>query len=133
ATGPAISQGKQIVATADQSIQAGDGGTGFAIDIGAYKRTYFNSELYFAGVYLFNPRDTNGVSSFRSRPGETVLSVTDQYLFRGGIGHAIPRVRGLAMSIGGRIEGVPVRDAFGRANGFRRPGYAISVDPGFLY
>src|SRR5439155_9026211 len=78
ATGPAISQGKQIVATADQSIQAGDGGTGFAIDIGAYKRTYFNSELYFAGVYLFNPRDTNGVSSCRSRPGETVLSVTDQ-------------------------------------------------------
>ena len=32
-----------------------------------------------------------------------------------------------------RIEGVPVRDAFGKSDGFRRPGYAISVDPGFLY
>ena len=61
------------------------------------------------------------------------MSVTDQYLFRGGIGHAVPKVRGLAMSVGGRIEGVPVRDAFGKSNGFRRPGYAISVDPGFLY
>ncbi|MCC6392045.1 MAG: hypothetical protein IT167_15705 [Bryobacterales bacterium] len=133
ATGLAVSQGQQIIATADQSIQAGDGGTGFAVDLQAYKRTYFNSELYFAGVYLFNPRNTNGVSTFRRARGEEVMSVTDQYLFRGGIGHAVPKIRGLAMSIGGRIEGVPVRDAFGGADGFRRPGYAISVDPGILY
>jgi len=46
---------------------------------------------------------------------------------------AVPGIRGLAMSIGGRIEGVPVRDAFGASNGFRRPGYAISVEPGLLY
>ncbi|HZT38668.1 MAG TPA: hypothetical protein VFA28_12270 [Bryobacteraceae bacterium] len=133
ATGLAVSGGQQIIATADQSIQAGDGGTGFAIDIQAYHRTWFNSELYFAGVYLFNPRDTNGVSTFRRLPGEQVMSVADQYLYRGGIGHAVPKVRGLAVSIGGRIEGVPVRDAIGGSNGFRRPGYAISIDPGFLY
>ncbi|MCC6343102.1 MAG: hypothetical protein IT166_12940 [Bryobacterales bacterium] len=133
ATGLAVSQGQQIIATADQSIQAGDGGTGFAVDLQAYKRTYFNSELYFAGVYLFNPRDTNGVSTFRRARGEEVMSVADQYLFRGGVGHAVPKIRGLAVSIGGRIEGVPVRDALGGAGGFRRPGYAISVDPGILY
>jgi hypothetical protein len=28
---------------------------------------------------------------------------------------------------------VPVRDAFGSSDGFRRPGYAISVDPGLVY
>ncbi len=39
----------------------------------------------------------------------------------------------MAVTLGGRIEGVPVRDAFGKSDGFRRPGYAISVDPGFLY
>jgi hypothetical protein len=33
----------------------------------------------------------------------------------------------------GRIEGVPVRDIIGKSEGFRRPGYAISVEPGFLY
>ena len=67
ATGLATtSQGVPIIATADQSIQAGDGGTGFAIDVQAYKRVSFASELYFAGVYLFNPRDTNGVSTFRT-------------------------------------------------------------------
>ncbi|HEY6991234.1 MAG TPA: hypothetical protein VH369_22750 [Bryobacteraceae bacterium] len=133
ATGLAVSGGRQIIATADQSIQAGDGGTGFAIDIQGYKRAWFNSELYFAGVYLFNPRNTNGVSTFRAANGEQVMSVADQYLYRGGIGHAVPKIRGLAASFGGRIEGVPVRDAFGGADGFRRPGYAISIDPGLLF
>jgi len=134
ATGLATNaQGQQIIATADQSIQAGDGGTGFAVDLQAYKRIPFQSELYFAGLYLFNPRNTNGVSTFRNARGEQVMSVTDQYLYRAGIGRAVPKIRGLAVSFGGRIEGVPVRDALGGSQGFRRPGYAISLDPGFLY
>jgi hypothetical protein len=82
---------------------------------------------------LFNPRDTNNVPTFRRAAGEQVMSVADQYLYRGGISHAVPRVRGLTATIGGRMEGVPVHDALGGSNGFRRPGYAISVDPGFLY
>ena len=125
--------GSPIVATADQSIQPGDGGVGFVLDINAYSPTYFDSWLYFQGLYLFNPRNTNGVNSFRTRPGETVLSVSDQYLYRGGFSRAVPKIRGLAWSFGGRIEGVPVRDAFGKSDGFRRPGYALSLDPGALY
>ncbi len=61
------------------------------------------------------------------------MSVSDQYLFHAGFGHVVPKIRGLAASFGGRIEGVPVRDALGRSNGFRRPGYAMSIDPGLLY
>jgi hypothetical protein len=134
ATGAALDRnGAPIIATADQSIQAGDGGTGFSLDIQAYKPTYFQSMLYFSGSYLFNPRNTNGVSTFRTRPGEEYLSVADQYLYRGGISHAVPKVRGLTATFGGRIEGVPVRDAFGKSEGFRRPGYQISIDPGFMY
>lgn len=127
------SRGETIVATADQSIQLGDGGTGFSIDTQAYRSIWFQTMAYFSGSYLFNPRDTNGVNSFRTRPGETVFSVTDQYLARGGISHAVPRVPGLVVTFGGRWEGVPVRDLIGKSNGFRRPGYAISADPGFLY
>jgi hypothetical protein len=134
ATGNALDRnGAPIVATADQSIQAGDGGTGFAIDLQAYRPAWFQTMLYFTGVYLFNPRDTNGVSTFRTRRGEEVMSVADQYLFRGGVSRAIPKLRGLTATFGGRIEGVPVRDALGRSNGFRRPGYSISVDPGVMY
>jgi hypothetical protein len=134
ATGEALDRnGVPIIATADQSIQAGDGGTGFSLDLQAFKPTLFQSTLYFSGSYLFNPRNTNGVSTFRTRRGEEVMSVTDQYLFRGGVSHAFPKVRGLTVTFGGRIEGVPVRDALGRSDGFRRPGYAISIDPGWMY
>ena len=31
------------------------------------------------------------------------------------------------------MQGVPVRDAFGSSNGFRRPGYVISIEPGLTY
>lgn len=134
ATGPATDRnGRPIIATADQSIQNGDGGTGFSVDIQAYKPIPWQSMVYFTGSYLFNPRNTNGVSTFRTRPGEEVMSVSDQYLYRGGVSRAVPKIRGLTVTFGGRMEGVPVRDAFGKSDGFRRPGYAISVDPGFMY
>jgi len=125
--------GNPIQATADQSIQPGDGRLGYVVDINAYTPSVFNTFLYFQATYLFTPANTNGVSTFRTRRGETVLSVSDQYLYRGGVTKAVPGVRGLALSFGGRMEGVPVRDAFGRSEGFRRPGYAISADPGMLY
>ena len=127
------SKGQVVQATADQSIQPGDGGYGLALSTQAYHPFVFKTMTYFSGTYLFNPQDTNGVPTFRTKKGEEVMSITDQYLFRGGISHAFPHVRGLEVSMGGRIEGVPVRDAFGSSNGFRRPGYSISADPGFVY
>jgi hypothetical protein len=126
ATGVALDRSNnQIIATADQSIQPGDGGTGFAVDLQAFHPIPLKSMVYFNALYLFNPRNTNGVSTFRSRRGEEVLSVTDQYLFRGGVSRAVPRAKNLFVTFGG--------DAFGGSDGFRRPGYAISIDPGFMY
>lgn len=129
----AFINGRRTIITSDQSIQAGDGGWGFALETQGYQRTYFNSMLYFSGAYLFNPRGTNGVPTFRAAKGEEVMSVSDQYLYRAGISRAVPKIKGLAASFGGRMEGVPVRDAFGPSLGFRRPGYGISLDPGFIY
>jgi hypothetical protein len=61
------------------------------------------------------------------------MSVTDQYLVRAGLSQGVPKVRGLAVSLGVRGEGVPVRDLLGDSNGFRRPGAIISLDPGLMY
>ena len=134
ATGTATNaQGQIITAVADQSIQAGDGGVGFTMDMQAWRPMWLKTMGYFSGSYLFNPRDTNGVNTFRTRRGEEIMSVSDQYLVRGGIARAVPKVPGLVVTFGGRMEGVPVRDLLGDSNGFRRPGYAISADPGFLY
>lgn len=125
--------GRPITATADQSIQAGDGGTGFSLDLTGYKPLWFQSMGYFSAAYLFNPRNTNGVSTFRTGRGEEVMSVSDQYLWRAGFSRPLPRFRNITASFGARMEGVPVRDLLGKSDGFRRPGYALSLDPGFMF
>ena len=57
------------------------------------------------------------------------MSIADQYVFRTGLTYGPERWNGLAAGLGGRIEGVPVHDLFGSSEGFRRPGYAVSVEP----
>lgn len=116
----------------DQSIQPGDGGTGIILDTQAFKGVG-RTTLFFSGTYLLNPRNTNGVRTGRSRPSEAIMSVADQYLARAGVILPVPKVTRLALSLGGRIEGVPVRDVLGKSDGFRRPGYAISFDPGIIF
>ena len=58
------------------------------------------------------------------------MSVADQYLARAGVIVPVPKTQGWSASFGARLEGIPVRDAFGKSDGFRRPGYAFSVEPG---
>lgn len=133
ATGSALYKGKVIKATADQSMQPGDGGWGFVLGTLGYKSLWQGSDLYGEGQYLFNPENTSNVPTFRSQPGQSVMSVTDQYLFRAGLSQGVPKLRGLAVSLGIRGEGVPVRDLLGDSDGFRRPGFILSLDPGFMY
>lgn len=133
ATGSALYKGQIIKATADQSMQPGDGGWGFSLGTQGYKSLWSRSVAYVEGQYLFNPENTNGVVTFRRQPGQSVMSVTDQYLYRAGLSQGVPKLRGLAFSLGVRGEGVPVRDLLGDSDGFRRPGAVISLDPGFMY
>ena len=117
----------------DQSIQPGDGGWGFLVDVFAFRQIFDKTSLYAQGTYLFNPEDVNGTPTHRSNPYEQVNSITDQYLARAGVNYAIWPAWGLGLSLGGRIEGVPVEDALGSSNGFRRPGYAVSIEPGISF
>jgi hypothetical protein len=121
-----------VTRVVDQSIQLGDGGWGIPLDIQAYKR-FGKTTVYASGTYLLNPRDTNGVLTGRSRPSEAIMSVSDQYLARIGFSRPVPATRRFAYTMGWRIEGVPVRDLIGKSNGFRRPGYAMSLEPGLEY
>jgi hypothetical protein len=133
ATGTALYKGQMIKATADQSMQPGDGTWAFSLGTQGYKRLWRSASAYGQGNYLFSPADTTGVATFRSQPGQGVMSATDQYLFRGGLSQGVPKVRGLAMSLGVRGEGVPVRDLLGNSDGFRRPGFILSLDPGVMF
>jgi hypothetical protein len=118
----------------DQSIQPGDGGWGVLVDLSAFKQIGLFTP-YATGSYLINPQGTNGV-----RTGGTttinenhLMSVPDQYLARIGTMIAMPWVEGASFGIGGRIEGIPPHDLIGSDVGFRRPGFALSVEPSLVY
>lgn len=105
----------------DTSIQPGDGGWGFFLETQGYHQIWGNLSGYFNGSYLFNPRE---------RVQATGFSVPDSYLGRAGLAYTIWPKYGLALTFGGRIEGVPPEDAIGGSLGSRRPGYSLGVEPG---
>lgn len=121
----------------DQSIQLGDGGVGFNIEGQGYAQLTKGLTAYVNGFYLFNPRETNGV--VRSPEATTIdlvtgtFSVADQFAARLGLSQSVRFIPGLAIMLGGRVEGVPALDALGGSSGFRRPGYIVSVEPGLAY
>lgn len=111
----------------DSSIQPGDGGTGFSISLGGYymlERWVHNLSVYANGFYLFNPEERNEKTGF---------SIPDTYMARGGLEYRFDGVHGLSTSLGIRDEGVSAHDAFGGSRGSRRPGFAVSVEPGVTY
>lgn len=121
----------------DQSIQLGDGGVGVSVELQAYASVTKTLTAYANGFYLFNPRETNGVvrNPLATTPDLVTgtFSVADQFAARLGLSQSIKAVPGLALMLGGRLEGVPALDALGGSSGFRRPGYIISVEPGLSY
>ena len=128
----------KILGPVDQSIQLGDGGTGFTGEVNAYFNFSHTFSVYGNFYYLLNPREHNGVSTARGaapsataiRYGSSVMSVPDQYMARAGVNLHLNR---LTISAGVRDECIPVYDLIGGSNGFRRPGYIISAEPGLTY
>ncbi|HEX9600750.1 MAG TPA: transporter [Mariniflexile sp.] len=120
---------QDVLRVVDQSIQLGDGGIGFNVDFQGYYMLSNSFTLTTTLYYLFNPEKTNGVLT---RGGSSEFSVPDQFAAQLGTFYS-PKIKGLSFYLGGRIEGVPSSDLIGSSDGYRRPGYAISVDPGINY
>jgi hypothetical protein len=127
-----------VLGPVDQSIQLGDGGTGFTTEINAYYNFTRNFGLYGNFYYLINPREQNGTSTARGgtvsataiKYGTSTMSVPDQYMIRAGGNFSVNK---FTASAGVRMECVPSEDLIGGSSGFRRPGYVLSVEPGLSY
>ena len=113
----------------DQSIQPGDGGLGIITEFNATRMLNEKVIFYSSGLYMFNPRNTNGTLRGTGATA-TELSVGDQFFFRLGAQYALGNFQA---GLGGRIEGIPARDLIGKSDGFRRPGYIISIEPAITY
>lgn len=121
----------------DQSIQPGDGGWGMILQLQAYQKIYQHLYGYVQGSYTLTPQEhnqTETVTADMRPPGPMTLnSIGDQYFGRGGFSYLIWPAQGLTLSLGGRIEGVPVYDAIGDSLGYRQPGYTVSIEPGISW
>jgi hypothetical protein len=128
-------QDSLVYRVVDQSIQPGDGGFGFSLE---YDFAYnFNRlfSIYSTGLYLSNPRNTNGIRRSDNLTANIAksneFSVADQFLLRVGgrfnLGHHFQ------VGLGWRYEGIPSEDLIGDSQGFRRPGYIISFEPSVVY
>ena len=108
----------------DQSIQPGDGGWGVIIETQGFQKIVANTYAYMQASYLISPQEMNEATKF---------STPDSYLLRAGLSYTIWPSKGLSLSLGARMEGVPVTDWVGGSEGSRRPGYAISIEPGITW
>lgn len=129
-----------IVKAVDQSIQLGDGGVGISLEIQGYTTIFKGAALYFNGFYMSNPRETNNtvnrVLNANSTPVDAITafhSVADQFVVRTGLNYAVWPAKGISAGLGLRAEGIPAKDLIGGSDGFRRPGFIISVEPGVAY
>jgi hypothetical protein len=121
----------------DYSIQPGQGGWGIPLQWSSYVNA-LNSQFYFNGSYLGMLADINGVLRSTTLNPVTLTqynAISDEYLLEAGVAHPIRKIRGLTLTFGPRMEGVPARNLFPTGNdlGFRRPGFAISAEPGIQY
>lgn len=129
-------EGSPQVRPVDQSIQPGDGGFGFTTNLQFFYSITPQLFIYGGGFYLFNPKETNGIRTFRETlspilENESIMSVPDQFSVNTGLGYSISQ--NFSATLGARYEGVPVEDILGDSGGFRRPGNVLSIDPGISY
>jgi hypothetical protein len=123
------SKDQTITSGIDQSIQPGDGGIGATIDLQGYYSLNNNVLITSSLFYLINPQEKY---SLEARGRDREYSIPDQYAARAGALLMLP-VHGLFFYGGGRIEGIPANDLIGGSDGFRRPGYVVSLEPGLTY
>jgi len=136
------------------AIQPGDGGVGVLVGIQAFRQLRNNwpivhgGTVFASGNYLINARDTNGTPSMVQSlgvplnsffNGRITNSVADSYNAQVGVALRVPgtwdkpNLKGLRMRIVGGCEGLNSHDLIGKNNGFRQPGYTLSIGPGLTY
>ncbi len=124
--------------TADYSVQPGIGVWAIPFAVESFQAISKSTQAYFNGSYLVTPSETNGVANVSplGTPEPTQdakVSAADEYLLQAGFAYMVAKVHGVTVTGGLRKEGVPAHDLIGGNEGFRRPGYAVSLEPGIIY
>ena len=126
-----------VTVPVDYSIQPGTGGWGLVLGVVSFQNLGKTAQFYFNGGYIITPQNTTGKlrnpTATSQDPLTQYASISDEYLVQTGLAYPISSVKGLTLTFGPRFEGVPAHDLIGKDLGFRRPGFALSLEPGFQY
>ena len=95
-------------AVADQRVQPGDGGWGILLGSQAFHQITDRSNAYATGFYMVSPKAESDV-----KRGTAPWSVPDVYSARLGATYDVQPDWGLSLSLGGRLDGIPVHDLVG--------------------
>ena len=115
---------------ADQTIQPGDGGVALVLQSRAFRQVADRTHLYAFGSYMISPKAQSDVVF---APGSAQhWSVPDVYSAKVGAAFAAFPDAGVTLSLGGRIDGIPVRDLVGGGDELtiKRTSYVVFADPG---
>ena len=137
-TNPTTGVPVNVTAPVDYSIQPGNGGWGMVTQWSGYQIVNKSIIFYSDGDYIATQGDTNGVPRGATlnpaQPLNYFAAISDQYLLEAGVDFPILPEHGLSGTFGPRDEGVPAKNLFPNSNdGFRRPGFAVTLGPGVEY
>ena len=118
---------------ADQTIQPGDGGWSVILESRAFRQITERAHAYAFASYMVSPKAKSDVEWV---PGSAQYwSVPDVYSARIGAAFSVLPDHGLTMSLGGRVDGIPVHDLVGGGDDdtIKRTAYVLFADPGLSY
>jgi hypothetical protein len=115
---------------ADQPIQPGDGGWAVLLQSQAFRQITERTYAYAFGSYMVSPKARSDIQ--QTPTGGPSWSVPDVYSARLGGAFSVLPDQGLSMSLGGRVDGIPVHDLIGGgdASTIKRASYVLYADPG---
>ena len=118
---------------ADQTIQPGDGGWAILLQSNAFRRFHERVVGYASGSYMVSPKARSDVAFAPNAPN--YWSVPDVYSARAGAAYALLPEQGLTLSLGGRIDGIPIHDLLGGGDSdtIKRTSYVLFADPGLSF
>jgi len=124
-TGEFYSPTGTVVRSIDESFQLGNGGWGILLFAQGSAQIVGPLFAYGSGYYGLSLNEKTGVGG---------VGVPDTYSGRVGAAYLLPVLQGVVVSLGGRINGVTVRDVVGGGDLYwRRPGYEVFVEPGLTW
>ena len=117
---------------ADQTIQPGDGGWAVLTQVLAFRQLNELASLYASGSYMISPKDQSDVRNSPVASAGLPWSVPDVYSVRTGTALNVLPDHGVAVSLGARLDGIPVRDLVGGGdiNTVKRSARIYFVEPG---